>query len=298
MPELPDVVAYQEAIERVAVHGRLLKTHIYRPFLVRSIEPPISALDGQELINIERIGKRIVFGFPDDLFLVFHLMIAGRFLWQPQPPQRPGKTDLASFEFETGTLVMTEAGTKRRASLYVVKGRDGLKEHHRGGLDPLTIDAQTFTATLTQENRTLKRALTNPSFLSGIGNAYSDEILFAAKLSPVRLTGSLTRGEIERLRIATKETLEHWIKALRQQFKTKFPGRGQITAFRDDFNVHGRFGKPCTVCGMPIQRIVHAENETNYCARCQNEDRVLADRALSRLLKDDWPKTIEEMVGE
>lgn len=298
MPELPDIVAYQEAIERSALNSRLIKARIYRPFLVRSIEPPISAIDGKELIGIERIGKRIVLAFSDDLFLVFHLMIAGRFLWQGQPPPRPGKTDLASFEFESGTLVMTEAGTKRRASLYVVKGREGLGEHSRGGLDPLTIGASEFKEALTRENRTLKRILTNPSVFSGIGNAYSDEILFAAKLSPVRLTGNLKNEEIERLRISTKESLEHWIEVLRKQFKSKFPGRGQITAFRDDFNVHGRFGKPCNVCGMPIQRIVHAENETNYCARCQNEDRVLADRALSRLLKEDWPRTIEEMVGD
>lgn len=298
MPELPDIVAYQEAIERSALNSRLIKARIYRPFLVRSIEPAISLVDGKELIGIERIGKRIVLAFSDDLFLVFHLMIAGRFLWQSQPPPRPGKTDLASFEFESGTLVMTEAGTKRRASLYVVKGRAGLKEHSRGGLDPLTIGKKEFKDVLTRENRTLKRILTNPSVFSGIGNAYSDEILFAAKLSPVRLTGNLKDEEIDRLRIATKETLEHWIEVLRKQFKTKFPGRGQITAFRDDFNVHGRFGKPCNVCGMPIQRIVHAENETNYCARCQNEDRVLADRALSRLLKEDWPRTIEEMVGD
>lgn len=298
MPELPDIVAYQEAIERVALHSNLIKVRIYRPFLVRSIEPPVSALDGKELTGVERIGKRIVLAFSDDFFLVIHLMIAGRFTWQGAPPTRPGKTDLASFEFETGTLVLTEAGTKRRASLYVVKGRDGLQEHARGGLDPLSISFEEFKSALTKENRTLKRILTNPSAFSGIGNAYSDEILFAAKLSPVRLTANLKEDEIERLRIATKETLEHWIAVLRKQFKTKFPGRGQITAFRDDFNVHGRFGKPCNVCGMPIQRIVHAENETNYCARCQNEDRVLADRALSRLLKEDWPRTIEEMVGD
>lgn len=298
MPELPDIVAYQESIERVALHSRLIKARIYRPFLVRSIEPPVTDLEGQTVTAVERIGKRIVLAFSNDLFLVFHLMIAGRFLWQPQPPPRPGKTDLASFEFESGTLVMTEAGTKRRASLYVVKGRGGLREHGRGGLDPLAVEAKEFRAALTRENRTLKRILTNPSVFSGIGNAYSDEILFAAKLSPVRLTGNLKDQEIERLRIATKETLEHWIEVLRKQFKSKFPGRGQITAFRDDFNVHGKFGKPCSECGMPIQRIVHAENETNYCARCQNEDRVLADRALSRLLKEDWPKSIEEMVGE
>lgn len=298
MPELPDIVAYQEAIQRLALNSRLIKARIYRPFLVRSIEPAVSVADRKELLGIERIGKRIVLAFSDDLFLVFHLMIAGRFLWQSQPPVRPGKTDLASFEFESGTLVMTEAGTKRRASLYVVKGREGLREHGRGGLDPLTVEAKEFKAALTRENRTLKRTLTSQSVFSGIGNAYSDGILFAAKLSPVRLTGNLKDEEIERLRIATKETLEHWIEVLRKQFKSKFPGRGQITAFQDDFNVHGRFGKPCNVCGMPIQRIVHAENETNYCARCQNEDRVLADRALSRLLKEDWPRTIEEMVGD
>ncbi|MBC8065449.1 MAG: formamidopyrimidine-DNA glycosylase [Chlorobia bacterium] len=298
MPELPDIIAYQEAIQRVALGCRLVKARIYRPFLVRSIEPTVCALEGRELASVERIGKRLALGFGDDLFLVFHLMIAGRFLWAHQPPPKPSKSDLASFEFESGTLVMTEAGTKRRASLYVVRGRANLAEHDRGGVDPIDGDAASFAKALTLENRTLKRVLTNPSIFSGIGNAYSDEILFAARLSPVRLTGSLGPEDIERLRIATRETLLHWTDVLRREFKSKFPGRGQITAFRDDFNVHGRFGEPCNDCGMPIQRIVHAENETNYCARCQNEDRVLADRALSRLLKEDWPRTIEEMVGD
>lgn len=298
MPELPDIVIYQEALQRAIGSSRLVKARIYRPFLVRSIQPPISEVEGKALMDVERIGKRVVLAFEEELFLVFHLMISGRFVWLASPPPRPAKTDLASFEFESGTLLLTEASTKRRASLYVVRGRDGLVEHNRGGLEPLTATAEEFKQALTQENRTLKRVLTNPRTFSGIGNAYSDEILFNARLSPVRLSCSLKEEEVERLRVTARDTLLHWTDVLRKQFKTKFPGRGGITAFREDFAVHGRFGKPCPVCGMPVQRIVHAENETNYCARCQNEDRLLADRALSRLLKDDWPKTIEEMVGE
>ncbi len=298
MPELPDIVIYQEAIQRVAQGSRLLKSRIYRPFLVRSVNPSVNSIEGLTLASVERIGKRLVLQFESEMFLVFHLMIAGRFLWQPQPPAKPSKTDLASFEFDTGTLVLTEAGTKRRASLYVVEGRSGIEAYGRGGIEPLEVLEDAFRKALLVENRTLKRALTNPARFSGIGNAYSDEILFAARLSPVRLTSHLKPEEISRLFLATQFTLVEWTDRLRIQFKDKFPGRGQITAFREDFNVHGRFGQPCRVCGMPIQRIVHAENETNYCARCQNEDRLLADRALSRLLKKDWPKTIEEMVGD
>ncbi len=298
MPELPDIVAYVEALERYTLHHELKRARIFKPFLVRSLAPPTSAVEGRKVVGFERIGKRIVMSFEGDIHLVFHLMIAGRFLWSTKPVLKPGKVELAAFEFDNGTLVMTEAGTKRRASLYVVQGHENLAEHARGGVEPLDCSFEEFKAAITRENRTLKRILTNPSVFSGIGNAYSDEILFAARLSPVRLSGALSDQEIERLRVATKETLEHWIGVLRGEFKNKFPGRGQITAFRDDFNVHGRFGQPCRVCGMPIQRIVHAENETNYCAKCQNEGRLLADRALSRLLKDDWPKTIEEMVGD
>lgn len=298
MPELPDIIAYQECLERVAKDEILLKSRIYRPFLVRSVEPPIAGFEGKRLRDVQRLGKRLVLAFEGETFLVLHLMIAGRLHWLAHPPPRPSKSDLAAFEFQSGTLVLTEAGTKRRTSLHAVAGADHLAEHDRGGLDPLTCTIEEFAATLTSENRTLKRALTNPSKFSGIGNAYSDEILFAARLSPVRLTSSLKPDEILRLHEGVQTTLEHWIEVLRQQFRDRFPTRGEVTAFREDFSVHGRYGKPCRVCGVPIQRIVYAENETNYCARCQNEDRVLADRALSRLLKSDWPRTVEEMTGE
>lgn len=298
MPELPDIAAYVDALERYVLGRELLKARVFKPFLVRSLAPPVKDAEGRKVVGLSRLGKRIVMSLEGDLHLVFHLMIAGRFLWSAKPVLKPGKVELAAFEFEDGTLVMTEAGTKRRASLYVVQGAEGLKEHNRGGVEPLDASFDEFKAVLTRENRTLKRALTSPANFSGIGNAYSDEILFAARLSPVKLTQSLSDEEIERLRVATQETLKHWTEVLKKEFKGKFPGRGQITAFRDDFNVHGRFGQPCRVCGLPIQRIVHAENETNYCAKCQNEGRLLADRALSRLLKDDWPKTIEEMVGD
>ncbi|HJP83830.1 MAG TPA: zinc finger domain-containing protein, partial [Fimbriimonadaceae bacterium] len=213
-------------------------------------------------------------------------------------PMRPTKADLAAIEFESGVLILTEAGSKKRASLMVVQGRGQLEGLSRAGIDTLSATLEQFQQALRSENRTLKRVLTSPDKFNGIGNAYSDEILFAAKLSPIRLSRQLSDEEAERLFKATKETLERWIDILRKQFSDKFPGRGQISAFRKDFFVHGRFGEPCRVCGMPIQRIVHAENETNYCARCQNEDRVLADRALSRLLKEDWPRTIEEMTGD
>jgi formamidopyrimidine-DNA glycosylase len=298
MPELPDIVAYVEAIDRFATGAKLIKARIFRPFLVRSLAPPISEIEGKRLVRVFRIGKRVVLQLEDDLFLVFHLMIAGRFLWQTKPIVRPAKVDQACLEFETGNLVLIEAGTKRRVSLYVVQGSEGLVEHGRGGMEPLDCSLDEFSAAVKRENRTLKRVLTNPSVFSGIGNAYSDEVLFEARLSPVRLSQSLKPEEVERLWKATRLCLEKWTETLRKEFKGRFPGKGQITAFRDDFNVHGRYRQPCRVCGMPIQRIVHAENETNYCARCQNEDRVLADRALSKLLKEDWPKTIEEMVGD
>jgi formamidopyrimidine-DNA glycosylase len=298
MPEMPDIVAYQEALVRCA-RGRVLKkVRIYRPFLVRTYHPLPTSVEGRMLIGVERLGKRLLLAFEDDYFFVIHLMIAGRLLWLDRPLNRPSKVDLASFEFESGTLLFTEAGTKRRASLHVYGDRTSAIGQSRGGIEPLDASFEEFSAAILRENRTLKRALTNPAAFSGIGNAYSDEILFVAKLSPVRLTSSLKEEEVHRLYEATQSTLEHWIEVLRSQFKERFPGRGEITAFREDFNVHGRFGKPCRICGMPVQRIVYAENETNYCARCQNEDRVLADRALSRLLKSDWPRTIEEMAGD
>ncbi|MCC7229010.1 MAG: hypothetical protein IT203_01355 [Fimbriimonadaceae bacterium] len=270
---------------------------MFRPFLVRSLIP-VSSVEGKRLRAVHRLGKRIVLEFEGDSYLVVHLMIAGRFLWGPKPVVKPGKVDLACFEFESGCLLLTEAGTKRRASLHVVQGAADLKEHDRGGVDPTECSEEEFAAIVRRENRTLKRLLTNPANFSGIGNAYSDEILFEARLSPVRLSQALKDDEVHRLWQSARSVLLHWTSVLREEFKFKFPGRGQITAFREDFNVHGQFGEPCRICGMPIQRIVHAENETNYCARCQNEDRLLADRALSKLLKSDWPRTIEEMVGD
>lgn len=298
MPELPDIVAYQECIERVARGEKLLRVRIYRPFLVRSVSPPISDFEGKRLMSVERLGKRLALAFDGGAFLIIHLMIAGRLHWLSKSPTRPSKTDLACFEFQSGSLLLTEAGTKRRASLHAVADRRTLSEHDRGGIDLLSAGLEEFSAALLAENRTLKRALTNPAKFSGVGNAYSDEILFAARLSPVRLTSSLKPNETLRLYEAAISTLTHWIEVLRKEFKDRFPGKGDITAFRKDFAVHGRYGKPCLECGMPIQRIVYAENETNYCARCQNEDRVLADRALSRLLKSDWPRSIEEMASD
>jgi formamidopyrimidine-DNA glycosylase len=298
MPELPDIVAYQEAIARHAQGTKLLKSRIYRPFLVRTFSPPANAADGLTLTAVERMGKRIVLAFEDRYFFVFHLMIAGRFSWGLGPSMRPSKFELASLQFESGTLTLTEAGSKRRASLHIFESRAEARTLDRGGLEPLEAPLEQFELVLTRENRTLKRALTNPHAFGGIGNAYSDEILFEARLSPMRLTQSLNASEIKRLYEATRSSLRHWTEVIRKEVGDGFPGRGKVTAFRKDFNVHGRYGEPCRACGMPIQRIVYAENEANYCARCQNEDRVLADRALSRLLKDDWPKTIEDMAGE
>lgn len=298
MPELPDIVAYQEAIARHAQGAKLLKARIYRPFLVRTFSPPANTAEGLTLTSVERMGKRIVLVFEDRCFFVFHLMIAGRFTWSASPPLRASKFDLASFQFASGTLMLTEAGSKRRASLHIFATREEARTLDRGGLEPLDASLEQFALVLTRENRTLKRALTNPHAFGGIGNAYSDEILFEARLSPMRLTRSLDAAEIDRLFQATQSSLRHWTQVIRKEVGDGFPGRGKVTAFRKDFNVHGRYGQPCRACGMPVQRIVYAENEANYCARCQNEDRVLADRALSRLLKDDWPKTIEEMAGE
>lgn len=300
MPELPDITVYCEALGRRVVGTRLLKVRIFSPFALRSVSPPISDLEGRTVRAVERLGKRIAICLEGDLYLVIHLMIAGRLGWKtgPSTGARPsGRIGLASFEFESGTLSLTEAGTKKWASIYAVAGIDGLEPHRRGGLEVLTATEDEFVGTLRRENRTLKRALTNPANFSGIGNAYSDEILHAARLSPMRLTQALTTEESRRLFQTTRTTLAEWTDRLRLQFEDKFPGPGQITAFRPDFAVHGKFGQPCPVCGSPVQRIRYAENETNYCARCQNEGRLLADRALSRLLKSDWPRTLEEMVG-
>lgn len=301
MPELPDITIYCEALERVILHEPLEKVVAYSPFLVRSVEPPLKSLEGHFVIGISRLGKRIVLHFDPGPCLIIHLMISGRLLWKKGVAEgmRPGgKNTQALLQFMSGHLLFTEVSTKRRASLTVVASPEELPKHNPGGIEPLECSLEEFRTALTRDNRTLKRALTQPSRFSGIGNAYSDEILHAAKLSPLRLTQSLKPEEIERLYHATQGSLIRWTEILRAQFKGKFPGKGSITAFRADFAAHGRFGKPCPVCGKPIQRISYAENETNYCAQCQNEGRLLADRALSRLLKDDWPRTLEELIGE
>lgn len=283
------------------VGKRLQSARIVSPFVLRTVEPTVTALLDRKVVSVDRLGKRIAVGFEGELFLVIHLMIAGRLLWKdgrPTSPKPGGKDTLAVFEFEGGHLVLTEASSKKRASLHVVEGRDKLASYDPGGIEPLECTADEFKAALTKTNRTLKIALTNPRAFSGIGNAYSDEILHAARLSPLKLTQKLSDDEIARLYHAVRDTLKSWTERLRSEFEGRFPGRGEVTAFRPDFAAHGKYRQPCPVCGRPVQRISYAENETNYCAHCQNEGRMLADRSLSRLLKDDWPKTIEELVGE
>ncbi|HKA32878.1 MAG TPA: DNA-formamidopyrimidine glycosylase family protein [Candidatus Binatia bacterium] len=296
MPELPDVVVYIEALERRIVGQTLQRIRLGSPFVLRSVEPPIAEAVGKKVLGLRRLGKRIVIDLEGDLHLVVHLMIAGRFHWKPPGAVVARKLGLAAFDFPNGTLLLTEAGTKKRASLHLVRGEESLKEHGRGGLEVLDVDLSSFRASLTRENHTLKRALTDPRFFSGIGNAYSDEILHAAKLSPVKQTRQLSDEEIERLYRATRKTLVVWVERLRRDAKENFPEK--VTAFRIDMAVHGKYKKPCPVCGSPVQRIVYPENETNYCATCQTGGRLLADRALSRLLKADWPKTLEEMEEE
>lgn len=301
MPELPDVTVYCEALAARTVGRRLESVRIVSPFVLRSVEPPVNELHGKKVERVERLGKRIVVAFEGGLFLVVHLMIAGRLLWSEGSPKsmKPGGKDtLMVFVFESGFLTLTEASSKKRAAVYVVRGREELKKHDPGGIEPLQCTQEQFIEALTRRNHTLKRALTSPHLFSGIGNAYSDEILHAARLSPVRLTQSLKPDESARLFEATRKTLIEWTVRLRKEYDGRFPGRGEVTAFRPDFAVHGKYRQPCPVCGKPVQRISYAENETNYCAQCQNEGRMLADRSLSRLLRDDWPKTIEEMVGE
>jgi len=295
MPELPDVTIYLEALRPRVVGQPLERVRLASPFVLRSVDPPLSALTGRRVADLQRLGKRIVLGFGDDLYAVMHLMIAGRLRWEKRGAKPPGKIGLAAFDFPTGTLLLTEASPKKRAALYVVRGAAALAAHNPGGLEVMTAGLDAFRAALRRENHTLKRALTDPRLFSGIGNAYSDEILHAARLSPVQLTSKLADGEIERLYRATQNTLEQWTEKLRGQFGDRFPGAGEVTAFRPDFAVHGRFGKPCPVCGGPVQRIRYAENETNYCPACQTGGKLLADRSLSRLLKEDWPKTLEEM---
>ena len=282
-----------EALERRILGARLERVRLLHPFVLRSVDPPLSAANGKSVIGLRRLGKRIVVALEDELFLILHLMIAGRLHWKASGAKAPGKIGVAAFDFSTGTLVMTEAGTKRRAAIYLARGEDALREHDPGGLEVLDADLDAFRAALLAENHTIKRTLTDPGILSGIGNAYSDEILHRARLSPVKQTRQLTEEEIARLHAATRETLLDWIERLRQDAGDGFPEG--VTAFREGMAMHGRYGQPCPVCGTPVQRIVHAENETNYCPRCQTGGRLLADRALSRLLRADWPKTLEEL---
>jgi formamidopyrimidine-DNA glycosylase len=286
MPELPDLTAYLESIERLVGGKRLIGVKLLNPFLLRTAVPPIGAVDGKRVGSLRRLGKRIVFGLEDDLFLVLHLMIAGRLHWAGKKT----RNTLALFEFESGTLSLTEAGSKRRASLHLVQGEAALRAMDPGGLEVLETDLAQFAARLKNENHTLKRALTDPRLFAGIGNAYSDEILHHAKLSPIALTRDLPAEDVERLFHSTRTVLNEWIKRLRSAGVPE-----KVTAFREEMAVHGRYGKPCPVCGAPVQRIVYAENETNYCARCQTGGRILADRALSRLLKKSWPRSIDEL---
>ncbi|MGH7848637.1 MAG: Fpg/Nei family DNA glycosylase [Candidatus Binatia bacterium] len=293
MPELPDVVSYIEALQPRIVGRPLLRVRVTSPFVLRSVDPPLSAVHGKNVIGITRLGKRIVWEIETELFLLFHLMIAGRLRWRDAGTKIPGKLGLAAFDFPNGTLLLTEAGTKKRAALYLVRGEGGLQDHDPGGLEVLESDLQSFRAALLRENHTLKRSLTDPRLFSGIGNACSDEILHRARLSPVKQTRQLGDEEIESLFYATRETLNLWIERLRNERAGGFPEK--VTAFRDGMAVHGRYRKPCPDCGAPVQRIVYAENETNYCARCQTGGKLLADRSLSRLLKADWPRSLEEM---
>ncbi|MEK6259988.1 MAG: DNA-formamidopyrimidine glycosylase family protein [Planctomycetota bacterium] len=292
MPELPDITVYLEALEQRVVGQTLDKVRIVSPFLLRTFEPPVEAVQGQRVVALKRLGKRIAIGFENDHWLVLHLMIAGRLHWKPAGAKLAGKIGLAAFDFTNGTLMLTEAGSKRRASLHVLGSSIGLPWHDPGGLDVFSATVDQFAEALTRENHTVKRSLTDPHLFSGIGNAYSDEILHAARLSPIKLTQKLTRDEIERLHEATRRTMQLWIERLRTEAGSDFPEG--VTAFRPEMAVHGRFGQPCPDCGSPVQRIRYADNETNYCARCQTEGKVLADRSLSRLLKDDWPKSIDE----
>jgi len=293
MPELPDITVYIEALQDRLLNQPLQKIRIASPFILRSFDPPIGTAEGKKVIAFDRIGKRIVFELEDELFMIFHLMVAGRFHWKTRAAPVPRKFGHAAFDFPSGTLLLTEMGTKKRASLHLVRGREALAEHDPGGLEIFGSNLNLFRDALTRENHTLKRTMTDPHVFSGIGNAYSDEILHRAKLSPIKQTQHLSDIEIERLYVATKEVLREWIKRLRKDAGRSFPER--VTAFRDEMAVHGRYRKPCPVCGSPVQRIAYAENETNYCATCQTGGRLLADRSLSRLLKADWPKTLEEM---
>jgi formamidopyrimidine-DNA glycosylase len=293
MPELPDITLYLDRLAPRVLDQQLLRLTIRSPFVLRSVDPPLTALEGKRVLGLTRMGKRIVFALEGELFIVVHLMIAGRLRWYPPEKKAGGKLVLAVFEFPDGLLFLTEAGTKRRASIHLVAGRAGLDQFARGGLEVLEADLTSFKERLTSENHTLKRALTDPRLFSGIGNAYSDEILHRARLSPLTLTKRLSSEDIATLYRATQDTLREWIDRLGRETGEAFPDK--VTAFREGMAVHGRFGKPCPTCGSPVQRIRYADNETNYCARCQTGGRLLADRAMSRLLKQDWPRSLDEI---
>jgi formamidopyrimidine-DNA glycosylase len=293
VPELPDVTVYVEALRERLVGARLERVRLATPFVLRSVDPPLADVVGRAVTGVRRLGKRVVIVLEGERFVVIHLMIAGRLHWKAAGARIPGKIGVAALDFSTGTLVMTEAGTKKRAAIHLVRGEAPLAEHDPGGLEVFDVDLAAFRAALTAESHTLKRALTDPRVLSGIGNAYADEILHRARLSPVKLTRQLSDAEVARLFDATRATLADWIERLRRDAAGAFPEG--VTAFRAGMAVHGRFGQACPDCGSPVQRIVHAENETNYCPTCQTGGRLLADRALSRLLKADWPRTLEEM---
>jgi formamidopyrimidine-DNA glycosylase len=293
MPELPDLTVYLESVEARIANQRLVRARLLNPFLLRTAVPPLSSIEGLRVLRLRRIGKRIVFELEQDYFLVLHLMIAGRLRWLQGGQKPPGRITLALLEFEGGTLAITEAGSQRRASLHLVRGEEALRAMDPGGAEPSALTQEEFSERLRRENHTLKRALTDPRLFAAIGNAYSDEILHAARLSPVVLTSSLKDEEVARLFQSTIKTLESWTRRLRTEAKGNFPEK--VTAFREGMAVHGRYGKPCPVCGAPVQRIRYADNETNYCARCQTGGKVLADRSLSRLLKKSWPKSIDEL---
>jgi formamidopyrimidine-DNA glycosylase len=293
MPELPDIVVYIEALEQRILGRTLERAQIASPFLLRSIEPPVTAAIGHKVRELRRVGKRIAIGFENDVWLVLHLMIAGRLHWVTKKVKPDGRRTLAALEFDSGTLTLTEAGSQKRASLHVVQGDSGISSLDPGGIDVLSAKPKEFTAQLISANHTLKRALTDPRLFSGIGNAYSDEILHRAGLSPILLTQKMTPEQIEHLRLAIRATLIEWTDRLRDECRLKFPEN--VTAFREEMAVHGRYGLPCPRCGAKVQRIRYASNETNYCAVCQTGGKLLADRALSRLLREDWPRTLEEL---
>jgi formamidopyrimidine-DNA glycosylase len=296
MPELPDVTVYVESLEKRLVGRVLDRVSLKSPFFLRTFDHPIEVIEGQEVLGVRRIGKRIVFEFDDELFLVFHLMVAGRFRWKDQAKAKlGGKIVLATFKFPNGSLFVTEASKKKRASLHLVKGEDALSEMNPGGLEVLEASIDQFAERLRLRNHTLKRALSDPKLFSGIGNAYSDEILNVVGLSPLALSQKLSDEDVAALFDGTKKVLSDWTDRLRNDFADRFPGAGEITAFRPDFSVHGQYGNPCKRCGTTVQRIRYAENETNYCPNCQTGGKILSDRSLARLLKDDWPKTVEEL---